>query len=183
MMMTNYGVLIMGGSWVELALYMVLPMFLVETFVVLKILILLRPGRSSATLGRAATASSVAALLAVSVLTVTAGQYFLGCEIWKGWVDLAAAVSYELCIVPTLIIALNETGLLFKKTTLCTRGLITLGAVVGYLIFSHGAMFFGMTNPTQFGYENQIQDHHQQHLHLHHDHDDHGVTEVHSHHH
>lgn len=150
--MTHYMELMMS-SWYLLVLFMALPMFLAECYVVSEILLLLKGADQCPRLKVFNKASAYASAAVILVLAVVAGAYFLGVTEWRTWVDVTAAIAYVLAGLPFLYVAAVEVGLIAKTKAKVAKGVACVVAVVCYLVLSHAAMVFGMFDPMQFGYQ------------------------------
>lgn len=150
--MTHYMELMMS-SWYLLVLFMALPMFLAECYVVSEILLLLKGADSCPRLKVFNKASAYASAVVILGLAVIAGAYFLGVTGWRTWVDVTAAVAYVLAGLPFLYVAAVEAGFIAKAKEKVAKGVACVIAVVCYLVLSHAAMVFGMFDPMQFGYQ------------------------------
>ena len=111
--MTHYMELMMS-SWYLLVLFMALPMFLAECYVVSEILLLLKGADQCPRLKAFNKASAYASAVVILVLAVIAGAYFLGVTEWRTWVDVTAAVAYVLAGLPFLYVAGVEAGFIAK---------------------------------------------------------------------
>ena len=149
--MTHYMELMMS-SWYLLVLFMALPMFLAECYVVSEILLLLNP-KACPKLRTFNRWSAYVAAVVIAVLAAYAARYFLQVQQWRTWVDVTAAVAYVVAGLPFLYVALLEAGLAGRARSAVSKGHAAVAAVVLYLIFSHAAMVFGMFDPVQFGYQ------------------------------
>ena len=96
--MTHYMELMMG-SWYLLVLFMALPMFLAECYVVSEILLLLS-SQTSVGLKTFNRWSAYASAVVIAALALYAGHYFLGVTEWRTWVDVTAFVSYVAAGLP-----------------------------------------------------------------------------------
>lgn len=149
--MTHYMELMMG-SWYLLVLFMALPMFLAECYVVSEILLLLSP-QTSVGLKTFNRWSAYASAFVIAALALYAGNYFLGVTEWRTWVDVTAAVSYVAAGLPFIYVGLLEAGVVGHALTAVKKGRRAVAAVVLYLILAHAAMVFGMFDPVQFGWQ------------------------------
>lgn len=149
--MTHYMELMMG-SWYLLVIFMALPMFLAECYVVSEILLLLKGENASNRLKTFNRLSAYASAVGITVLALIAAKYFTSVAEWRTWVDVTAAVSYVLALFPFIFVALIEAGVLAKGADKVKKGVLCVTAVVCYLILSHAAMVFGMFDPVQFGW-------------------------------
>ncbi len=149
--MTHYMELMMG-SWYLLVLFMALPMFLAECYVVSEILLLLEPNRSAGlkTFNRW---SAYASAVVIAALAAYAAVYFSRVTEWRTWVDVTAAVSYVAAGLPFIYVGLLEAGFVGRTLTAVSKGRRAVAAVVLYLILAHAAMVFGMFDPMQFGWK------------------------------
>lgn len=149
--MTHYMELMMG-SWYLLVLFMALPMFLAECYVVSEILLLLSP-QTSVGLKTFNRWSAYASAVVIAALAVYAGNYFLGVTEWRTWVDVTASVSYVAAGLSFIYVILLEAGVVGHALTAVKKGRRAVVAVVLYLILAHAAMVFGMFDPVQFGWQ------------------------------
>ena len=150
--MTHYMELMMG-SWYLLVLFMALPMFLAECYVVSEILLLVRGAANCPRLKLFNKLSAYASAFVIAALSCLAGAYFLGVQEWRTWVDVTAAIAYVLAGVPFIAVALIEAGWIAKAKEGVKKAHYCVAAVVAYLILSHAAMVFGMFDPMQFGWQ------------------------------
>ncbi len=149
--MTHYMELMMG-SWHLLVLFMALPMFLAECYVVSEILLLLKP-RETGALKTFNKLSAYASAVVIAALAIYAATYFAGVKAWRTWVDVTAAVAYVAAGLPFIYVGLLEAGVVGRAKTALQKGHAAVAAVVAYLILSHAAMVFGMFDPMQFGWQ------------------------------
>ncbi len=149
--MTHYMELMMG-SWHLLVLFMALPMFLAECYVVSEILLLLKP-REAGALKTFNKLSAYASAVVIAALSLYAATYFAGVKEWRTWVDVTAAVAYVAAGLPFLYVGLLEAGFIGRTKSALQKGHAAVAAVVAYLILSHAAMVFGMFDPMQFGWQ------------------------------
>ncbi len=149
--MTHYMELMMG-SWYLLVLFMALPMFLAECYVVSEILLLLSP-QTSGSLKTFNRWSAYASAVVIAALALYAGKYFLDVTEWRTWVDVTAAVAYVAAGLPFIYVGLLEAGVIGRTLTAVKKGHRAVAAVVLYLILAHAAMVFGMFDPVQFGWQ------------------------------
>ena len=149
--MTHYMELMMG-SWYLLVLFMALPMFLAECYVVSEILLLLS-SQTSVGLKTFNRWSAYASAVVIAALALYAGHYFLGVTEWRTWVDVTASVSYIAAGLPFIYVGLLEAGVVGHALTAVKKGRRAVAAVVLYLILAHAAMVFGMFDPVQFGWQ------------------------------
>ena len=149
--MTHYMELMMS-SWYLLVLFMALPMFLAECYVVSEILLLLTP-QTSGSLKTFNRWSAYASAVVIAALAIYAGNYFLNVTEWRTWVDVTAAVSYVAAGLPFIYVGLLEAGVIGRTLTAVKKGHRAVAAVVLYLILAHAAMVFGMFDPMQFGWQ------------------------------
>lgn len=149
--MTHYMELMMG-SWHLLVLFMALPMFLAECYVVSEILLLLKP-REAGALKTFNKLSAYASALIIAALSLYAATYFAGVKAWRTWVDVTAAVAYVAAGLPFIYVGLLEAGFIGRAKSALQKGHAAVAAVVAYLILSHAAMVFGMFDPMQFGWQ------------------------------
>lgn len=150
--MTHYMELMMG-SWQLLVLFMAVPMFLAECYVVSEVLLLLEGQKASTGLRKFNKFSAWASAIVIFLLAIAAGKEFLAVTEWRGWVDESASIAYVLAGLPFIVVALIEGGLLMRHSDAIARGKTCVGAVVAYLILAHAAMVFGMIDPMQFGWQ------------------------------
>ncbi len=149
--MTHYMELMMG-SWHLLVLFMAVPMFLAECYVVSEILLLLKP-REAGALKTFNKLSAYASAIVIAALSLYAATYFAGVKDWRTWVDVTAAVAYVAAGLPFLYVGLLEAGFVGRAKSALQKGHAAVAAVVAYLILSHAAMVFGMFDPMQFGWQ------------------------------
>lgn len=149
--MTHYMELMMG-SWYLLVLFMAVPMFLAECYVVSEILLLLKP-REGGALVAFNKLSAFASAAGIALLSAYAAFYFSQVTEWRTWIDVTAAVAYVAAGLPFLYVGLLEAGLIAHNKASVWKGRSAVAAVVAYLIFSHAAMVFGMFDPMQFGWQ------------------------------
>ncbi len=149
--MTHYMELMMG-SWYLLVLFMALPMFLAECYVVSEILLLLSP-RESDGLKTFNRWSAYASAVVIAALAAYAAMYFSRVTEWRTWVDVTAAVAYVAAGLPFLYVGLLEADLVGRTLTAVRKGHRAVATVVLYLILAHAAMVFGMFDPMQFGWQ------------------------------
>ncbi len=149
--MTHYMELMMG-SWHLLVLFMALPMFLAECYVVSEILLLLKP-RETGALKTFNKLSAYASAVVIAALSLYAATYFASVHEWRTWVDVTAAVAYVAAGLPFLYVGLLEAGFIGRAKSAIQKGHAAVAAVVAYLILSHAAMVFGMFDPMQFGWQ------------------------------
>lgn len=149
--MTHYMELMMG-SWQLLVLFMAVPMFLAECYVVSEVLLLLEGQKAGKGLRAFNKFSAWASAIVILLLALAAGWEFLGVTEWRGWVDETASAAYVLAGLPFIVVALIEGGLLMRHSDAIARGKTCVAAVVAYLILAHAAMVFGMIDPMQFGW-------------------------------
>ena len=149
--MTHYMELMMG-SWYLLVLFMALPMFLAECYVVSEILLLLKP-REAGALKTFNKLSAYASAVVIAALSLYAATYFAGVKEWRTWVDVTAAVAYVAAGLPFLYVGLLEADFIGRTKSALQKGHAAVAAVVAYLILSHAAMVFGMFDPMQFGWQ------------------------------
>lgn len=150
--MTHYMELMMG-SWQLLVLFMAVPMFLAECYVVSEVLLLLEGQKAGAGLHRFNRFSAWASAVVILLLALVAGWDFLHVAEWRGWVDEAASAAYVLAGLPFIAVALVEGGILMRNADAVRRGKACVTAVVAYLLLAHAAMVFGMIDPMQFGWQ------------------------------
>ena len=157
--MTHYMELMMS-SWYLLVLFMALPMFLAECYVVSEILLLLKP-RETGPLKTFNKLSAYASAVVIAALAIYAATYFAGIKQWRTWVDVTAAVAYVAAGLPFIYVGLLEAGVIGRAKTALQKGHAAVAAVVAYLILSHAAMVFGMFDPMHFGWipEGETMDH------------------------
>ena len=82
---------------------------------------------------------------------------------WRGTLDKIAVMSYLIGVVPLMGITLLELGLVGKNLNDKLRRQVHFLLLTGFLVVSHIAMIFGMTEP-------QISEMPISHEHIHHDH-------------
>ena len=152
MVMTHYMDLMMA-HWSLLVLFMAIPMFLAESYVVSELLLLLKGKNASSSLKQFNKWSIYIAAIVITALCIYAGAVFAKVDEWRTWIDVVASVSYVACFIPIVYVALVEAGILLKKKAVLTKGIAIVTAVVSYLILAHMAMVFGMFDPMQFGYQ------------------------------
>ena len=151
MSMTNYMELLMVNQPWNLILFMVIPVGLAEALV--------------ATEFYAAYLQERASRWHVwnRRLGIAAGTYFTGVFFyliihvvpylsWRGPLDVLAVVFYLSGIVPLLGIALLELGVWGRGQTQRQRIFCHFKLLFGFLVVSHAAMIFGMTDPALSGH-------------------------------
>ena len=111
--MTHYMELMMG-SWYLLVLFMAVPMFLAECYVVSEILLLLKP-REGGALVAFNKLSAFASAAGIALLSAYAAFYFSRVTEWRTWIDVTAAVAYVAAGLPFLYVGLLEAGLIARK--------------------------------------------------------------------
>lgn len=151
MMMTNYMELLMVNQPWNLIMFMVIPVGLAEALVATEFYTAYlkdsREGCWQAWNRR---------------LGIAAGVYFAGVFLylithvvpyitWRGPLDVLAVVFYLSGIVPLLGIALLELGLLGRGKEPRQRMFCHFRLLIGFLVVSHLAMIFGMTDPGLLG--------------------------------
>lgn len=140
------------GSWYLLVLFMAVPMFLAECYVVSEILLLLKP-REGGALVAFNKLSAFASAAGIALLSAYAAVYFSQVTEWRTWIDVTAAAAYVAAGIPFIYVGLLEAGLIARNKASVWKGRSAVAAVVAYLIFSHAAMVFGMFDPIQFGWQ------------------------------
>lgn len=149
--MTHYMELMMGSLYL-LVLFMAVPMFLAECYVVSEILLLLKP-REGGALVAFNKLSAFASAAGIALLSAYAAFYFSQVTEWRTWIDVTAAAAYVAAGIPFIYVGLLEAGLIARNKASVWKGRSAVAAVVAYLIFSHAAMVFGMFDPMQFGWQ------------------------------
>ena len=156
MSMTNYMELLMVNQPWNLILFMVIPVGLAEALV--------------ATEFYAAYLQERASRWHVwnRRLGIAAGTYFTGVFFyliihvvpylsWRGPLDVLAVVFYLSGIVPLLGIALLELGVWGRSLSPEKRMKHHFALLIGFLVISHAAMIFGMTDPRLTGWQPSVQ--------------------------
>ena len=159
MVMTNYmDLLAMNQPW-NLILFMVIPVGLAEALVATEFFTAFLQGRGSHSNGWQR---------ANHVLGILAGVYFAGIVFylvthvlpaisWKGALDMAAIGAYLLGLVPLLAISLLELGVWGRSLSPEKRMKHHFALLIGFLVISHAAMIFGMTDPRLTGWQPSVQ--------------------------
>lgn len=161
--MTHYGELIMSSP-LPLIVFMLLPMFLVEFYVITKVLLLIgnEIQNSGSIVYRLNRISLFAAALTVTVLSVS---FFLRTYTKdyssRGLIDELASISYSVSFISVLVIFVYEKGLAGKNLDGKKRAKYILCAITSYLVLSHAAMTFGMINPSYFKHNSHMTIEHQ----------------------
>ncbi len=152
MIMTNYMDLLAANSPWNLILFMVIPVVTAEALVAAEFYTLfLGDGQNDGW------------RKLEKKLGIFSGVYFSGVVIyllttvvpalaWKGLLDQIAVISYLLGIIPLGGIALLELGILWRDASPAQRTQKHFQLLIGFLVISHIAMIFGMTDPTLSGW-------------------------------
>ena len=159
--MTNYMELIMTNQPFNLIFFMAIPVILAESLVVTEFYILWRDEdvffqKISRKLGIIVGIYFAAVVIYLSLNVLPAIE-------WRGLLDKVAVMSYLIGVVPLMGITLLELGLVGKNLNKNSRRQVHFLLLTGFLIVSHIAMIFGMTEP-------QISEIPMQHEHMHHNH-------------
>lgn len=152
MFMTNYMDLLAANSPWNLIFFMVIPMVLAEALVSTEFF--------AVYFGEKADKSRKWN----RILGIAAGVYYTLMVIYflfnvfptiqfRGWIDAAAIFSLLLATFPILGLALMELGVWGKTLTGAKAIFRRFFLLISFLIVSHLAMVFGMTDPTLSGWQ------------------------------
>lgn len=154
--MTNYMELIMTNQPWNLIFFMAIPVILAESLVITEFYILWRGERSSAGISSASKVLGIIIGIYFAFVVIYLSLNVLPALEWRGLLDEIAVMSYLIGAVPLLGITLLEIGLVGKNLNDKARRQAHFLLLTVFLILSHLAMIFGMTEPQS------------QHEHMHH---------------
>ena len=160
--MTNYMELIMTNQPWNLIFFMAVPVILAETLVVTEFYCLFRGERGLWSAANKIIGIVVGLYFAAVVLYLSANVLP---EIeWRGAADKIAIAAYLAGVVPLLSITLLELGVVGKNLDGKSRRQVHFLLLTGFLVVSHVAMIFGMTEPQASPMS------HEHHEHMNHEH-------------
>ena len=153
MNMTHYMELLAVNQPWNLIFYMVIPVFLAEALVATEFFTVYlknsHPGNWKKWNKR---------------LGIVLGFYFLGIALqlcvnvipsiqWRGILDVLAVGSYVSGVIPLLGISLLELGIIAPNKSEDEKMKVHFLLLIAFLIVSHIAMVFGMSDPTLLGWQ------------------------------
>ncbi len=154
--MTNYMELIMTNQPFNLILFMAIPVILAESLVITEFYILWRGERLIAGISNVSKWLGIVIGIYFALVVIYLSLNVLPALEWRGLLDKIAVMSYLLGVVPLMGITLLEIGFVGKNLDEKTRRQAHFLLLTVFLILSHVAMIFGMTEPQS------------QHEHMHH---------------
>lgn len=159
--MTNYMELIMTNQPFNLIFFMAIPVILAESLVITEFYILWR-GEDGFFQNLSSKLGIIVGIYFAAVVIYLSLNVLPAIE-WRGLLDKVAVMSYLIGVMPLMGITLLELGLVGKNLNKNSRRQVHFLLLTGFLIVSHIAMIFGMTEP-------QISEIPMQHEHIHHNH-------------
>ena len=156
--MTNYMELIMTNQPWHLLFFMAIPVILAESLVVTEFYCLFRGERGIWSAANKFIGVVVGIYFAAVFVYLSANV--LPAIEWRGEADKIAIVSYLAGVVPLLSITLLELGVVGKNLGDKSRRQVHFLLLTGFLVVSHIAMIFGMTEP-QFSEMPMSHEHHE----------------------
>jgi hypothetical protein len=145
--MTHYMELLATNQPWNLLRFMVVPVVFAETLVAIEFFIVYYRKTS----GALKTASKVLSVLAAVYFTVAVFLPLLFTALpgikWRTPVDFIAVWSYLLGVVPFIVMALLDLGLIGKGKTPDEKMKLHFIWLTVFLVVAHVAMIFGMINP------------------------------------
>lgn len=145
--MTNYMELIMTNQPFNLIFFMAIPVISAESLVVTEFYILWRGERLSAEISNVSKYLGIVIGIYFALVVIYLSLNVLPALEWHGLLDKVAVMSYLLGAVPLFGITLLEIGLVGKNLDKNSRRQAHFLLLTVFLILSHVAMIFGMTEP------------------------------------
>lgn len=143
--MTNYMELIMTNQPFNLIFFMAIPVILAESLVVTEFYCLF--GGEHDIWQKTNRKLGIIAGIYFALVVVYLSVNVLPAIEWRGLLDKIAIVSYLAGVVPLLSITLLELGVVGKNLNQKSRRQAHFLMLTVFLILSHIAMIFGMTEP------------------------------------
>lgn len=165
--MTNYMELIMSNQPWNLIFFMAIPVTLAESLVVTEFYCLYR-NESSIWQKLNRQLGIIVGLYFTAIFCYFMINIFPELE-WRGGLDKVAVIAYLAGVVPLLSITLLELGVLGKSLGDKVRRQVHFLLLTGFLVVSHIAMIFGMTEP-EMPMTHEHMNHEHMHDHMHHNH-------------
>jgi hypothetical protein len=145
--MTHYMELLATNQPWNLLRFMVVPVVFAETLVAIEFFIVYYRKTS----GSLKTASKVLSVLAAVYFTLVVFLPLLFTALpgikWRTPVDFIAVWSYLLGVIPFIVMALLDLGLIGKAKTPDEKMKLHFIWLTVFLVVAHVAMIFGMINP------------------------------------
>lgn len=147
MNMTHYMELLATNQPWNLLRFMVIPVVFAETLVAIEFLIVYYRKTS----GALKTTSKILSVSAAVYFTFAVFLPLIFTAIpgikWRTPVDFIAVWSYLLGVIPFLVMALIDLGLIAKNKTTDEKMKLHFVWLTVFLVVAHVAMIFGMINP------------------------------------
>lgn len=152
MVMTHYMELLSLHEPWFLILFMLVPMVLAETILAAGAFSLLyKDSRSE----KWDSLSHVCGLI-LGVFFIVATVYIVTSYVptiqWRGPIDYISIWAYVLGVIPAVLILLQELGIIFKGLDATAKIKKHIVLMILFVLFTHLAMVFGMTDPQLAGY-------------------------------